>query len=79
MSTMMTTRKRASNELIAELNAGLHARDPMRIMKQQIRLKTLGEVRQRLSDVRVALGDTALDIYPHVEGILDDLERQVPA
>ena len=76
---MTTMRKRASDELIAELNAGLHARDPMRIMKQQIRLKTLGEVRQRLSDEREALGDTGFDIYPHVEGILEDLERRIPA
>ena len=79
MSTMTTTRKRASDELIAELNAGLHARDPMRIMKHQIRLKTLGEVRQRLSNERVTLGDAASDPYLHVEGILDDLERHVPA
>jgi hypothetical protein len=76
---MTTTRKRASDQLMAELNAGLQARDPMRIMKQQIRLKTLAEVRQRLSEQRMAPGDTAFDIYPHVEGILEDLERQVPA
>jgi hypothetical protein len=76
---MTTMRKRASDQLMAELNAGLQARDPMRIMKQQIRLKTLAEVRQRLSEQRMAPGDTAFDIYPHVEGILEDLERQVPA
>jgi hypothetical protein len=76
---MTTMRKRASDQLMAELNAGLQARDPMRIMKQQIRLKTLAEVRQRLSEQRMAPGDTAFDIYPHVEGILEGLERQVPA
>jgi hypothetical protein len=76
---MTTMRERASDELMAELNAGLRARDPMRIMKQQIRLKTLGEVRQRLSEQRVAPDDTAFDFYPHVEGILEDLERQAPA
>jgi len=78
-TTMTTVRQKASDELMAELNAQLRARDPMRIMKQQIRLNTLGEVRQRLSTQRVAPGDTAFDIYPHVEGIIEDLERQVPA
>jgi hypothetical protein len=71
--------QRTSDELIAELNAELRARDPMRIMKQQIRLKTLDEVRHRISEQRVAPGETAFDIYPHMEGILEDLERQAPA
>jgi hypothetical protein len=77
--TMTTARRQASDKLIAELNTQLRTRDPMRIMKQQIRLKTLDEVRERLSQQRVAPGDTAFDIYPYVEGIIDDLERQVPA
>ena len=79
---MMTTtrqRKQTSDELIVELNAQLRARDPMRIMKQQIRLKTLDEVRRRLSEQRVSSGETAFDIYPQVEGIIEDLERQLPA
>jgi hypothetical protein len=77
--TVTKADKRTSDNLIAELNAGLRARDPMRIMKQQIRLKTLAEVRQRVSEQRVAPGATAFDIYPHVEGILEDLERGAPA
>ena len=70
--------EQTSQELMAELNAGLRARDPMRIMKQQIRLKTLAEVRQRLSEQRVAADDTTFDIYPHVDTMLEDLERQLP-
>lgn len=76
---MPTMRMRASDELMAELNDGLRARDPMRIMKQQIRLKTLGEVHQPLNGQRVAPRGAAFDIYPHVEGILEDLERHIPA
>jgi hypothetical protein len=77
--TMAAARQQSSDELIVELNAELRARDPMRIMKQQIRLKTLDEVRQRLSEQRVAPGDTAFDMYPHVEGIIEDMERQAQA
>jgi hypothetical protein len=77
--TMAAARQQSSDELIVELNAELRARDPMRIMKQQIRLKTLDEVRQRLSEQRVAPGDTAFDMYPHVEGIIEDMERQALA
>jgi hypothetical protein len=74
-----TARQRASRELMAELNVQLRSRDPMRIMKQQIRLKTLAEVRQRLTEQRVAPGETVFDIYPHVEGIIEELERLAPA
>jgi beta-phosphoglucomutase-like phosphatase (HAD superfamily) len=77
--TMMNEHQQTSDELIAELNGGLRARDPMRIMKQQIRLKTLAEVRQRLSEQRVLSDDTTFDMYPHVDAMLDDLERQPQA
>jgi hypothetical protein len=76
---MTTARQQASADLIAELNAELRTRDPMRIMKQQIRLKTLEEVRQRLSEQRVTPGETAFDIYPHVDGIIEELGRLAPA
>ena len=73
--TMTKAPKQSNQELLAELNAGLRARDPMRIMKQQIRLKTIDEIRQRLDAERVAPGDSAFDMYPRMAGILDDLER----
>jgi hypothetical protein len=77
--TMTNEHQQTNQELMAELNAGLRARDPMRIMKQQIRLKTLAEVRQRLSEQRVASDDTTFAMYPHVDAMLEDLERQPPA
>lgn len=77
--TMTKAPQQTSQELMAELNAGLRARDPMRIMKQQIRLKTLAEVRKRLSEQRVEPDDTTFDIYPHVDTMLEDLERLQPA
>jgi hypothetical protein len=77
--TMTIDHAQTSDELMAELNAGLRARDPIRIMKQQIRLKTLAEVRQRLSEQRVAWDDTTFDMYPHIDAMLEDLERQPPA
>jgi hypothetical protein len=40
--------KTGSGELIAELNSWLRARDPMRIMKQQIRLKTLEDLERQV-------------------------------
>jgi hypothetical protein len=81
MTTMRqrVLRQQASDALIAELNADLRSRDPMRIMKQQIRLKTIDEIRQRLDTERVAPGDSAFDMYPRMAGILDDLERLAPA
>jgi hypothetical protein len=78
-TTMTNEHQQTNDELMAELNAGLRARDPMRIMRQQIRLKTLAEVRLRLSEQRVASDDTTFDIYPHVDAMLEDLERQPPA
>src|SRR6188472_1744556 len=63
----------------AELNAELHRRDPMRILKQQIRLQTIAEVRKRLVDMRVADDDTAFDIYPRVDGMLEQIEDLQPA
>ena len=77
--TMIKAPEQTNQELMAELNAGLRARDPMRIMKQQIRLKALDEVRQRLEAERVAPGDSAFDMYPRMAGILEDLERLAPA
>lgn len=71
--------QQTNQELMAALNAGLRARDPMRIMKQQIRLKTIAEVRQRVDAERVAAGDSAFDLYPRMAGILEDLERLTPA
>ena len=76
---MTIDHQQTSDEYKAELNAGLQARDPMRIMKQQIRLKTLAEVRQRLSEQRVSSDDTTFDMYPHMDAMLEDLERQPPA
>ena len=76
---MTSAKQRTTAALIAELNAELHARDPMRIMKQQIRSKTLDEVRLRISEQRVASDDTTFDIYPRMDVILDDLERRVSA
>lgn len=61
-------------ELIAELNADLRARDPMHTMKQQIRLKALDQVRQRVSEQCLA-DDTHGDIYHQVEAIITDLEQ----
>jgi hypothetical protein len=69
----------ASDELMAGLNAELRARDPHRIMTQQIRLATITEVRLRLDEEHVLPGDRASDIYPRVAGILDELERFAPA
>jgi hypothetical protein len=77
--TMTKAPEHTNQELMAELNTELRARDPMRIMKQQIRLKTLAEVRQRLSEQRVASDDTTFDMYPRVDAMLEDLERQPPA
>jgi len=77
--TMTINNAQTNEEYIAELNAGLRARDPMRIMKQQIRLKTLAEVRRRLSEQRVASDDTTFDMYPHIDAMLEDMERQPPA
>jgi hypothetical protein len=70
---MTQAREQTSDELIAELNADLRARDPMRAMKQEIRLKTLDEVRQRVSEQRLA--DAHADIYHQVEAIIKDLEQ----
>lgn len=82
--TMTTMRERAmrqqaSDNLMAELNAGLRARDSMRIMKQQLRLQTLAEVRERLVDLRVAHGDSTLDLYPRIDGMLEQMEHLPPA
>jgi hypothetical protein len=71
---MTQAREQTSDELIAELNADLRARDPMRAMKQEIRLKTLDQVRQRVSEQRVA-DDAHADIYHQVEAIIKDLEQ----
>ena len=81
MTTMRerAMRERASDELIAELNAGLRARDSMRIMKQQIRLQTLAEVRERLVDLQVAHDDSTFDLYPRVDGMLEQMEHLPPA
>jgi hypothetical protein len=74
---MMTPAKVQTNdELIAELNAKLRARDPMQIMKQQIRLKTLNEVRERVSERRLT-DETHADAYDHVDAIIKDLEYPV--
>lgn len=70
---MTQAREQTSDELIAELNADLRARDPMRAMKQEIRL-TLDQVRQRVSEQRVA-DDAHADIYHQVEAIIKDLEQ----
>src|ERR1044071_8725272 len=78
-TTMTIDHQQTNEEYLAELNAGLRARDPMRIMKQQIRLTTLAEVRQRLSEQRVAPDDTTFDMYPRLDAMLEDLERQPPA
>lgn len=72
---MATTKRRASDELIAELNAGLHSRDPMRILKQQIRLKTLAEVREHLIELRAADGDSTLEMYPRLNAMLEQMEQ----
>jgi hypothetical protein len=72
--TMTQATEQTSDELIAELNADLRARDPMRAMTQQIRLRTLDQVRQRVSQQRGA-DDTHADIYRQVEAIITDLEH----
>ncbi len=78
---VMTTAKQRTTtaELIAELNAELRERDPMRIMKQQIRSKTLDDVRLLVSEQRAASDDALVDMYPRIDAILNDLERRVPA
>jgi hypothetical protein len=77
--TMTIDHQQTSEEYIAELNAGLRARDPLRIMKQEIRLQTIAEVRERLVDMRVAGHDTAFDIYPRVDGILEQMAELPPS
>ena len=72
---MATTKRQTSDALIAELNAGLRSRDPMRNLEQQIRLKTLAEVRERLIDLRVADDDTTFDMFPRVDGMLEQMEQ----
>jgi hypothetical protein len=70
---MTKTKKQTYEQLIAELNANLRTRDPMLIMKQQIRSQTLKEVRERVSQQR-ATDQTHADIYDHVQAIIEDLE-----
>lgn len=72
--TMTEARVQTNAALIAELNAGLRGRDPMRTMKQQIRLRTLDEVRQRVSEQRLA-DDTHADAYNKVETIIKGLKQ----
>jgi hypothetical protein len=70
---MTKTKKQTYEQLIAELNANLRTRDPMLIMKQQIRSQTLKEVRERVSQQR-ATDQTHADIYDRVQAIIEDLE-----
>ena len=71
---MALAKQQTNDELIAELNAGLRARDPMEVMKRQMRLKVLGEIRERVNQKR--LGDTErADSYLVLEEIIKDLER----
>lgn len=73
---MALTQERTNGDLIAELNAELRARDPMQVMKRQIRSRLLDEMRQRVSEMRMA--DTGrADIYLQLEEIIDDLGRPV--
>jgi hypothetical protein len=48
-------------------------------MKQQIRSKTLDDVRLLVSEQRAASDDALVDMYPRIDAILNDLERRVPA
>lgn len=73
---MALTQERTNGDLIAELNAELRARDPMQVMKRQIRSRLLDEMRQRVNEMRMA--DTGrADIYLQLEEIIDDLGRPV--
>jgi hypothetical protein len=72
--TMTEPTEQTTAELIAELNADLRARDPMKAMKQQIRLKALDEVRVLVSEQRLA-DDAHAETYRRVESIIADLAQ----
>lgn len=70
---MTKTKQQTNEQLIAELNADLRTGDPMLIMKQQFRLQTLNEVRERVSQQRSA-DQIHADTYDHMQAIIEDLE-----
>lgn len=72
--TMTEPTQQTTAELIAQLNADLRARDPVRAMKQQIRLKALDEVRVRVSAQRLT-DDAHDEAYRRVESIIADLAQ----
>ncbi len=69
---MALSKQQTTDELIAELNADLRARDPMQIMKQQMRRTALDEIRHRVGEKRLADTDRA-DSYLELEEIIKDL------
>ena len=75
---MTQPKDQTTDELIAELNARLRARDPMHVMKQQIRVRTLGEVRLRVRGQRLT-DETHAEVYDRVETIIEELEQPLLA
>lgn len=74
---MTQATEQTSHELMAELNADLRARDPMQIMKRQMMVKALAEIRQRVDKQRSSDPERA-DMYLQLEEIIRDLERPGP-
>ena len=70
---MALAKQRTNDDLMAELNADLRARDPMQVMKRQMRLRLLDEMRHRVTEMRMA--DTRrADLYLQLEEIINELQ-----
>jgi len=70
---MALAKQRTNDDLMAELNADLRARDPMQVMKRQMRLRLLDEMRHRVNEMRMA--DTRrADLYLQLEEIINELQ-----
>lgn len=69
---MAKATERTGDELMAELNADLRARDPMQIMKRQIMVKALADIRQRV-DAQRSSDPQRADMYLQLDEIIRDL------
>ena len=73
---MAKATEQTSDELMAELNADLRARDPMQVMKRQIMVKALADISHRVDQQRSS-DPTRADMYRRLDEIIRDLSDPV--